>query len=45
MSPPRGRTATECVAAARERVSDELDFIGYVERPYLAAEGGAHHAE
>ena len=32
------------VAAARERVSAELEFIGYVEGLYLATKGG-HHAE
>lgn len=32
------------VAAARERVSAELEFIGYVEGIYLATKGG-HHAE
>lgn len=30
------------VAAARERVSAELAFIGYVEGIYLAAKGGMH---
>jgi hypothetical protein len=30
------------VAAARERVSAELEFIGYVERIYLATKGGGH---
>lgn len=30
------------VAAARERVSAELGFIGYVEGIYLATKGGAH---
>ncbi len=30
------------VAAARERVSAELAFIGYVEGIYLATKGGAH---
>jgi hypothetical protein len=36
------------VAAARERVSAELEFIGYVEAIYLATKGGGHaegHAE
>ena len=32
----------ERVAAARERVSAELDFIGYVERIYLATKGEGH---
>ncbi|HSB68032.1 MAG TPA: DUF6448 family protein [Candidatus Methylomirabilis sp.] len=32
------------VAAARERVSTELEFIGYVEGIYLATKGG-HHEE
>lgn len=30
------------VPPARERVSAELDFIGYVERIYLATKGGEH---
>jgi hypothetical protein len=30
------------VAAARQRVSAELAFIGYVEAIYLASKGGAH---
>jgi hypothetical protein len=30
------------VAAARERVSAELAFIGYVEGIYLATKGGMH---
>ncbi len=30
------------VQAARERVSAELDFIGYVERIYLSTKGGGH---
>jgi hypothetical protein len=30
------------VAAARERISAELAFIGYVEGIYLAAKGGVH---
>lgn len=30
------------VQAARERVSAEFDFIGYVERLYLATKGGGH---
>lgn len=30
------------VRAARERVSAELEFIGYVERIYLATKGGGH---
>ncbi len=30
------------VAAARQRVSAELEFIGYVERIYLATKGGGH---
>ncbi len=30
------------VQAARERVSAELDFIGYVEGVYLATKGGGH---
>ena len=30
------------VVAARERVSAELDFIGYVERVYLATRGAGH---
>jgi hypothetical protein len=30
------------VQAARERVSAELEFIGYVERIYLAIKGGGH---
>ncbi len=30
------------VAAARERVGAELEFIGYVERNYLATKGGGH---
>lgn len=30
------------VAAARHRVSAELEFIGYVERIYLATKGGGH---
>ncbi len=30
------------VPAARERVSAELEFIGYVERIYLATKGGGH---
>ena len=30
------------VQAARERVSAELEFIGYVERLYLAIKGGGH---
>ena len=30
------------VQAARERVSAELDFIGYAERIYLATKGGGH---
>jgi hypothetical protein len=34
-------TAAE-VAAARERVSGELAFIGYVEGIYLATKGGVH---
>jgi len=34
-------TAAE-VAAARERVSAELGFIGYVEGIYLATQGGVH---
>lgn len=34
-------TATE-VAAARERVSAELAFIGYVEGIFLATKGGTH---
>lgn len=34
-------TAPE-VAAARERVSAELGFIGYVEGIYLATQGGVH---
>lgn len=38
-------TEKASVQAARERVSAELEFIGYVERIYLAAKGGAHHAE
>ena len=33
------------VAAARDRVSAELGFIGYVEAIYLAILGGAPHAE
>jgi len=33
------------VSAARERVSAELGFIGFVERLYLAAKGGEHPAE
>jgi Family of unknown function (DUF6448) len=32
----------ERVAAARERVSADLDFIGYVERIYLATKGEGH---
>jgi hypothetical protein len=30
------------VGSARERVSAELDFIGYIEAIYLAANGGGH---
>jgi hypothetical protein len=30
------------VAVARQRVSAELEFIGYVERIYLATKGGGH---
>jgi hypothetical protein len=35
-------TATAEVPAARERVSEELGFIGYVEGIYLATKGGGH---
>jgi hypothetical protein len=34
--------AKDGVPPARERVSAELDFIGYVERIYLATKGGGH---
>ena len=37
----QGATAAD-VALARERVSAELAFIGYVEGIYLAAKGGMH---
>ncbi|WOS65404.1 DUF6448 family protein [Sinorhizobium fredii] len=43
---PRGATMEPTTAAdvakARERVSAELAFIGYVEGIYLAAKGGVH---
>jgi len=32
----------DSVAAARDRVSAEFDFIGYIERIYLATQGGGH---
>jgi hypothetical protein len=35
-------TARAGVQAARERVSAELEFIGYIERIYLATKGGGH---
>jgi hypothetical protein len=35
-------TEKASVQVARERVSAELEFIGYVERIYLAAKGGEH---
>lgn len=35
-------TTAADVAKARERVSAELAFIGYVEGIYLAAKGGVH---
>lgn len=44
MSPPRVRTATEGVTTARERVSAGLEFVGQLERIYIATESGAHHA-
>jgi hypothetical protein len=44
MSTPRGHTATERVAIARERVSAGLEFIGQVEPIYRTTESGAHPA-
>lgn len=40
---PTKEPATKAgVQTARERVSAELEFIGYVERIYLATKGGGH---
>lgn len=39
---PEAPAAAEDVPAARERVSEELAFIGYIEAIYLAIEGGGH---
>lgn len=39
---PREPAKKAGVQAARERVSAELEFIGYVERIYLATKGGGH---
>jgi hypothetical protein len=41
-SATKGQTSTTDVAAARERISTELAFIGYIEGIYLAAKGGVH---
>jgi hypothetical protein len=39
---PRAPSTHAEVAAARERVSAELEFIGYVETLYQATQGGGH---
>ena len=41
-SAPEAPATPEDVPAARERVSEELAFIGYVEGIYQATEGGGH---
>lgn len=42
MAATKDPAARAGVPAARERVSAELDFIGFVERIYLATKGGGH---
>jgi uncharacterized protein DUF6448 len=41
-SAPKAPTSWDAVRAARQRISAELAFIGYVEALYRAASGGAH---
>lgn len=41
-SAPQAPATPEDVPAARERISEELAFIGYVEGIYQATEGGGH---
>jgi hypothetical protein len=43
MEAPKEPTSKAGVAATRERVSAELEFVGYVEGIYLATKGGVHH--
>jgi hypothetical protein len=41
-SSPAAPATPEDVPATRERVSEELAFIGYVEGIYQATKGGGH---